>query len=71
MVPRSAEASLLGASAPAPPAGPAAPDSGRVRAAFDRYHAAAEKALTERDPEQARAMLAPARAVFLAALGLD
>lgn len=71
MVSRSAAASLLGASAPAPPAGWAALDSDRVRAAFDRYHAAAETALTVRDPEQVRAVLAPARAEFLAALGLD
>jgi hypothetical protein len=72
MIPRSGEVSLLGAGPAAPvPASPGALDPGRVRAAFDRYHAAAERALAARDSGEARAMLAAARTDFLATLGLD
>lgn len=72
MIPRSGEVSLLGAGAAAPvPLRSAGLDPERVRAAVDRYHAAAEHALAADDPEVARAMLAAARAEFLAALDLD
>jgi hypothetical protein len=70
MIPRSGEISLLGVAVTAPvPAGPAALDPARVRAAVDRYHAAAEQALAARDAEEARAMLAAAHAELLATLG--
>jgi hypothetical protein len=71
MIPRSAEVVLLGAGPVAPvAASPAALDSERVRAAFEAYHAAAERALGARDSGEAKAMLAAARAEFFATLGL-
>lgn len=72
MIPRSGEVSLLGGGPLAPPtAGAATIDADRVRAAVDRYHAAAEQALGAGDPQLARAMLAAARGELLTALGLD
>jgi hypothetical protein len=46
-------------------------DAGRVRAAFEAYHAAVVRVLLAADPEEARTRLAAARIEFLATLGLQ
>ncbi len=72
MIPRSGEVSLLGVAPLTPPTAPATIlDTDRVRAAINRYHAAAEQALAAGDPQLARAMLAAARGELFTALGLD
>lgn len=72
MIPRSVEVSLPGVGPLAPPTARTMPlDAERVRAAIDRYHAAAEQAVAAGDPQLARAMLAAARGELFTALGLD